>query len=397
MPSRLKSELQQSTVYDMSQPAHSPDGTSKWTGPAGLDDTPVADVWSANTVAQLKADLIAKARSHGTDLSTNPRELLADTELCQEIFPHASDFNNSTQWWASSIKTFMKTLVDHIETFGVAEALAFCKDANNGVENFVITPLQPLVEHVANCSALDAVCIDGALVTVMEWFKGVDSRTIDRSFKLMTDNPSIFITVSGAGKSPFLIHFLLKMVLEGIEEIKKYVPGGLSAVVTAGTNYPGWRTTVPHLYYRTLFIWEELFQGIKQANEKSDKKMSLEECIRMYNSMSNAGDLRASIDGVIHADTKVSLMAGLQFKAMHEYLGSDTKGALERFTFYLSDAQTAKDTSQAYRKGDRKGSAAMLRKMLAEHIKFFFPPSVMAHVRAARSETAGPPGAGPGI
>ena len=279
-------------------------------------------------------------------------------------------------------------MINEVDSFGIAEALAFCQDPANGVESFVLRPLQPLVQHVAQCVALDPICVDGALLTVFEWLKGVDSRIQDRSLRFMTDNPAIFITVSGAGKSPFLINFLVSLVLGELKEIPELVPGGMSAVVTAGSNYAGWRTLVPYLFHRTLFVWEELFLGVNKSTEKCDKKMSLEECIRMYNSMSNAGDLRAGVDGEIRSPTKVSLLAGLQYKAMHEYLGGDTKGALERFSFYLSNAATSKETLQAHRKGDRAHSAGMLRKMLTEHVKHFFPANIMESVRQASGEDA---------
>ena len=62
--------------------------------------------------------------------------------------------------------------------------------------------------------------------------------------------------------------------------------------------------------------------------------------------MAVGGDLRATVDRQLQGDTKCNAMAGLQYKAFHEYLAGDTKGALERFHFCLSDVLTPKKTLQ---------------------------------------------------
>ena len=78
----------------------------------------------------------------------------------------------------------------------------------------------------------------------------------------------------------------------------------------AGSNYPGWLTAVVRLVYRTCFLGEELFFGINKgkASSKTDK-ISLEENIRCYNPMAVGGDLRATVDRQLQANTKFSAMA----------------------------------------------------------------------------------------
>ena len=74
-------------------------------------------------------------------------------------------------------------------------------------------------------------------------------------------------------------------------------------------------------------MWEELFFGINVSGSANPNKMSLEENIRCYNNLAVGGDLRATVDRKHQAETKCSLMAGLQYKSFHEYLAGDTKGA----------------------------------------------------------------------
>ena len=64
------------------------------------------------------------------------------------------------------------------------------------------------------------------------------------------------------------------------------------------------------LGFRSMFLWEELFQGVKLVGEASDKKMSLEECILVFNSAGTSGDLRASKDGMLRGDVKSAMLAG---------------------------------------------------------------------------------------
>ena len=78
---------------------------SKWTGP-GLEELIVDDIWTAQSVAKIRADIGAKAEELGVDL-TNPRQLLSDLALCDEIFPGASNFNKGVDWWQVSIKEFV--------------------------------------------------------------------------------------------------------------------------------------------------------------------------------------------------------------------------------------------------------------------------------------------------
>ena len=84
--------------------------------------------------------------------------------------------------------------------------------------------------------ARDPICVDGGIVTLVEWLKGFDSRIRDRSLDSMTSSAAIFILVSGAGKSPLIMKSFLKMALEMVEELKTLDPGGLNGVVTAGCS-----------------------------------------------------------------------------------------------------------------------------------------------------------------
>ena len=58
--------------------------------------------------------------------------------------------------------------------------------------------------------------------------------------------------------------------------------------------------------------------------------------------------MRATVDRKLQAETKCTALAGLQYNAFHEYLSGDTKGALERMHFCLSDVLTAKQTKQEH-------------------------------------------------
>lgn len=132
--------------------------------------------------------------------------------------------------------------------------------------------------------------------------------------------------------------------------IDECVPMGRASVVQAGTNWAGWRDLVPHLGFRTLWLWEEFFTGVKKSTESAERKLGLEDLIRMLSPLSDkGGDIRASKDSEISHPTKVTLISGLQYSALAEYLAGDTKGALERLTFYLSSISKAKDTKQSAR------------------------------------------------
>lgn len=173
--------------------------------------------------------------------------------------------------------------------------------------------------------------------------------------------------------------------------IVERIPGGLSSFITAGANYPGWLTAVIRLVYRTCFLWEELFMGINKV-KGGDNKMTLEENIRCYNPLAVGGDLRATVDRQLQADTKCSNMSGLQYKSFHEYLAGDTKGALERFHFCLSDVLTPKNTPQENRLADQTQSTGQLVAMLNAHVEHMFPATVMeaykeSFKKAAQEET----------
>ena len=153
---------------------------------------------------------------------------------------------------------------------------------------------------------------------------------------------------------------------------------GYSSFITAGANYPGWLTAVIRLVYRTCFLWEELFYGIsKGGGSAKQEKMTLEENIRCYNPMAVGGDLRATVDRQLQADSKCSNMSGLQYKSFHEYLDGDTKGALERFHFCLSDVLTPKNTPQENRLSEQTHSTGQLIAMLECHVEHMFPATVM--------------------
>ena len=93
--------------------------------------------------------------------------------------------------------------------------------------------------------------------------------------------------------------------------------------------------------------------------------------------MAVGGDLRATVDRQLQADSKCSNMSGLQYKSFHEYLAGDTKGALERFHFCLSDVLTPKNTPQENRLADDTASTGQLVAMLDHHVEHMFPASVM--------------------
>ncbi|CAJ1387960.1 unnamed protein product, partial [Effrenium voratum] len=211
------------------------------------------------------------------------------------------------------------------------------------------------------------------------------------------DEAAIMMMDSGGGKSPLIMKVLLSELVSRVDAVEERVPGGLASVLQASTNWCGWRDVVPQLGYRSLFFWEELFMGVKKMGEASDRKMSLEDLIRIINPLATSGgDLRGSKDAEIKSETKSSLISGLQYSTMHEYLGGDSKGALERLTFYLSSAQKAKDTKQQQRnlacvddtkgKADRSSSMRLLRAMLGAHVRAHFPPEVQAQFVASLQE-----------
>jgi hypothetical protein len=152
-----------------------------------------------------------------------------------------------------------------------------------------------------------------------------------------------------------IIGVVLNELLKPCGALHARVPGMPEAVETAGSSYVGWSVSVQQTAQRKFFLWEELFQGVKKAREPDPSKMSLEECIRVLNSMCCGGDLRATVNRKLPVgDQKTSILAGCQYAALGEYLAGDTKGALERFNFYLSDISKAQSTDQAYRPGLRR-------------------------------------------
>ena len=88
------------------------------------------------------------------------------------------------------------------------------------------------------------------------------------------------------------------------------------------------------------------------------------------------GNIRAENSRIL-PDSKVSVMAGVQFLTLHEYFSGDTTGALERLDFYGSDVQTSKDASQQYRKANVEQSSSLLQKMFGKRVDHFFPEQVM--------------------
>ena len=114
--------------------------------------------------------------------------------------------------------------------------------------------------------------------------------------------------------------------------------------------------------------------GVKKCKETDQNKMALEHLIRALNPLAVGGDCRMTVDREIkYSDAKTTVLAGLQYTSYHEYLGGDTKGALERLNFQLSDVMTPKLTPQACRQADRRASMKFLVEMLWAHIEFWFP------------------------
>ena len=108
--------------------------------------------------------------------------------------------------------------------------------------------------------------------------------------RLKGDEPTIIIAGSGGGKSPLIIKMIRDELIRGVEAwLDALVPCGKESVVVAGTSYPGWSGTVGQLGYRTLFLWEELFMGVKKVRENDPNKMSLEHCIRALNALAVGG------------------------------------------------------------------------------------------------------------
>jgi hypothetical protein len=141
-------------------------------------------------------------------------------------------------------------------------------------------------------------------------------------------------------------------------------------------------------------MWEELFYGINKSGRKDGDKMTLEENIRCYNALAVGGDLRATVDRKMYGEAKTTMMAGLQYTSFHEYLSGDTKGALERLHFCLSDVFTAKRIGQEQRSADRSASVKCLVDMLTAHVEHMFPPTVMQQYEASLEEVEGEGGKG---
>ena len=305
------------------------------------------DPWTATSLNELRAHIVAEAVSRNVDLTSNLRLLLEEPDLCEPniLWPLVSRFFQSDDELQASIRHFVSELVAKGADWRFKDALEFVQP--HGVVETSEIHLQPVLGFLAKCVCMDPINVEQALNVLFAFLSNYDHRIACGAMELRDDMPTIFLAGSGGGKSPMIIKTMLERTVCKANAIVGRIPGGLSSFVTAGTNYPGWLVAVVRLVYRTCFLWEELFYGINKSGPGSSKeKMSLEEHIRCYNPMAVGGDLRATVDRQLQADTKCSVMAGLQYKAFHEYLAGDTKGALERYHFCLSDILTPKKTSQ---------------------------------------------------
>ena len=273
------------------------------------------------------------------------------------------------------IQEFVAKLVAKGSQWRFPDALEYVKE--HAVMHTTEIDLVEPVQFMAKCVCMDPVNVDQALNVVYAFLTGNDHCIKCGSLHFKDDFPTVFIAGSGGGKSPLIIKLVLEQILSKVQAIVDRIPGGLASFVTAGSNYPGWLVAVTRLVYRCCFLWEELFFGINKAGGKETGKMSLEENFRCYNSMAVGGDLRATVDRELQAEVKSSLMAGLQYKSFHEYLAGDTKGALERMHYCLSDVLTAKRTEQEYRMAEKSKTLDFFCSMITHHVEFMFPAEVM--------------------
>lgn len=379
------------TMATNEAPEAAPARRSKWAVAGRAPVEIPVDPWKPDALQKLKAELVSEGHKRQVDLNLDPRALLDEPDLCKMLWPGVDKFFQSDEDLQQDVRQFVSELMAKGSEWRFQDALKFVK--KHGVTETTELHMQPVIKFLANCVCMDPINIDQAINVLFSYLTNNDHRICCGSMQLRDDMPTIFIAGSGGGKSPMIIKTMLERIVMKVQNIVERIPGGFSSFITAGTSYPGWLTAVVRLVYRTCFLWEELFFGINKskASSKSDK-MSLEENIRCYNPMAVGGDLRATVDRQLQADTKCSVMAGLQYKSFHEYLAGDTKGALERFHFCLSDVLTPKNTPQENRLSDQKESTSQVIKMLDHHVEHMFPAEVMEQYKANLCEAAGEKG-----
>ena len=292
---------------------------AKWTVPGRAPLQVPVDPWTHDALQKLRERLNGEAAKVNIDLAAAPRALLAEPDLCKILWPNVDKFFCSDAEMERDIQQFVSELVAKGADWRFPAALELVK--THGVSETADIPLQPVLRFLGDCVSMDPINIEQAVNVLFSYLTNNDHRILCGSMSLRDDMPTVFIAGSGGGKSPMIIKTMLEKIILKVEAIVARIPGGLSSFITAGTNYPGWLTAVVRLVYRTCFLWEELFYGInKGAGSSKTDKMSLEENIRCYNPMAVGGDLRATVDRQLQGDTKCSAMAGLQYKAFHEYL-----------------------------------------------------------------------------
>ena len=332
------------------------------------------DPWAPEELGRIRSRLTEKARELGLNLD-NPRVILDEPELSKLLWPGVEKFFYDDEALKDDVRHFVSCMVAKGNQWRFKDALEYVK--KHGVKDTIDFPLQPLIEFLSKCVCMDPINVDQALNVVFAFLTGNDHRIVSGSPQFRDDMPTVFIAGSGGGKSPMIIRLVLEAIMKQVRAIPDRIPGGLASFVTAGTNYPGWLVAVVRLAYRCCFLWEELFFGINKSGEKDKDKMSLESNIRCYNPLAVGGDLRATVDRQLQGDVKCSCLSGLQYKSFHEYLAGDTKGALERYHFCLSDIMTAKRITQEYRCAEKSKSIQALVDMLEKHVEHMFPPTVM--------------------
>ena len=358
---------------------------AKWTVSGRAPLQIPADPWKSDTVEKLRAEVVSEAAKKDIDLTSNPRALLGEPDLCKMLWPGVAKFFQADAEMVQDIRKFVSELIAKGSEWLFKDALQFVK--KHGVMETTDLHMQPVMKFLGECVCMDPINIEQAINVLFAFLTNNDHRILCGSMQLRDDMPTIFIAGSGGGKSPMIIKTVLQKIVMKVEAIVKRIPGGLSSFITAGTNYSGWLTAIVRLMYRACFLWEELFYGINKGtgNSKTDK-MTLEENIRCFNPMAVGGDLRATVDRQLQADTKCSVMAGLQYNSFHEYLAGDTKGALERYHFCLSDVLTPKNTPQEHRLADQTQSTKQLIAMFEHHVEHMFPAEVMAKYEASLSQ-----------
>ena len=262
---------------------------AKWAVPGRAPVHIPTDPWKPDTLQHMQTDIMLEAAKIGVDLSSDPRTLLSEPDLCKLLWPCVDKFFCSDDLLEQDIRHFVSMLVAKGGEWKFQDALDFVKE--HGVLETTELKLQPVIRFLGDCVCMDAINIDQALNTLFAYLTNNDHRIVCGSRQLRDNMPSIFIAGSGGGKSPSIIQTMLKSIILKVNAIVQRIPGGLSSFITSGASYPGWLTAVVRLVYRTCFLWEELFLGInKGSNGRKADKMSLEENIRCYNPLAVGGD-----------------------------------------------------------------------------------------------------------